>query len=86
MRELSSFAGQKIPGEDKLPSGIHRAYLGDSGKVKNLPPSEDWVQSLGWRIPGKAWQPAIILPGESHGMERPGRLQSECKESDMFDH
>ena len=37
----------------------------------------DWVQSLGWEDPQKAWQPAPgFLPGESPWTEEPGRLQS----------
>lgn len=43
------------------------------GLVGKVPPAvqqmqETWVQSLGWGIPGRAWQlTPLLLPGEPHG-------------------
>ena len=35
---------------------------------------DSWVKKIPWR---KVWQPIpLFLPGESHGQEEPGRLQS----------
>ena len=48
-------------------------------QVKNPPAmGETWVQSLGQKDPlEREWQPPpVFLPGESHGPEEPGRLQS----------
>ena len=53
--------------------------------VKNLPAmQENWVRSLGWKIPWRrAWHPtAVSLPGESSGQRSlAGYSPCGCKES-----
>ena len=56
--------------------------------INNLPAMrETWVQSLGWKIWRRAWQPTLVfLPGESPRTEEPGDYSLwDCKESDMTD-
>ena len=52
--------------------------------LKNLPAMQEtrvlsWVRKIRWR---RKWLPIpVFLPGESHGTEEPGRLQSMGWES-----
>ena len=42
---------------------------------------DPWVRIIPWRVTG---QPTpVLLPGESHGQKKPGRLQSMGSQSDM---
>ena len=50
---------------------------------------ETQFRSLGWEDPcSRKWQPTpVFLPGEFHGQEEPGRLQSMgSQELDMTEH
>ena len=62
-----------------LTSWCVRGFPGGSGSKESACPRRrhrlhPWVGKIPWR---KAWQPtAVFLPGESHGQEEPGGLQS----------
>ena len=69
------------PSKDSPPLCLSGAFPAGSG-VKNLPGQfrrcrrlrfDPWVGRIPWR---RKWQPTLVLlPGESHGQRRPGRLQ-----------